>query len=159
MTASRETRAGEDEAVNADDDGGALQVLEFGMRQFAIDLGERFFAAHGQHGVTEADDEPEDAEHVRQFAVLPEAERFVAVVNVGEGREGRQVAADFEQGEKRPAEQHHHHDGGDLHDPESLFAGLLDALDVLPPEVEVTATANTTAVPLTPTCGVPRKRR
>ncbi len=86
--------------------------------------------------MAEADDQSENAEHVRQFAVFPEAERFVAVVDVGKGRERRQVAADLQQGEQRPAEQHHHHHGRDLHDPERLFAGFLDALDVLPPEVE-----------------------
>ena len=88
--------AGEDEAVNADDDGRALQVFQFRMCEFAINLGQGFFAAHGEHGVAKADDQSENAEHVRQFAVLPEAKRFVGVVDVGEGREGRQVEADFQ---------------------------------------------------------------
>src|SRR5271166_1182535 len=128
--------AGEDEAINADDDGGALQVLKFRVRQFAIDLCQRFFAAHRQDGVSKAYDEAENAEHVRQLAVFPEAERFFAVVDIGESGEWGQVAADLQQGEPGPAEQHHHHDGRDLHDPERLLAGLLDTLDVLPPEVE-----------------------
>ena len=129
-------KAGEYEAVDTDDNGCALQVFQLGVREFPIYLRQRFFAAHGEHGVPEADDESQNAEHVRQFAVLPEAERFVAIVNVGQGGEGRQVAAYLEQGEKRPAQQHHHHDGRDLHDPERLFAGFFDALDVFPPEVE-----------------------
>src|ERR1017187_9747635 len=46
------------------------------------------------------------------------------------------MAAYLEQGVERPGQQHDDHDGGDLHDPESLFAGFLDALEVLPPEVK-----------------------
>ena len=42
----------------------------------------------------------------------------------------------LEQGEGRPAEQDHHHDGGDLHDAESFLAGLLDALGVFPPVID-----------------------
>ena len=34
-----------------------------------------------------------------------------------------------------PDQHHDHHDGGDLHDAESLVAGLLNALDVLPPVI------------------------
>ena len=69
-------------------------------------------------------------------AVFQEAERLVGEVEVGQGGQGRQVAADLQQGERGPAQQHDHHDGGDLHDPESFFAGLVDALDVLPPVVK-----------------------
>src|SRR6187402_2284484 len=34
-----------------------------------------------------------------------------------------------------PRKQDHHHDGGDLHNAQSFFAGFFDAFDVLPPEV------------------------
>src|SRR5208283_3527569 len=88
-------QAGENEAVNADDNGRALQVFELGMREFTINLRQRFLAAHGQYGMPEAYDESENAEHVGQLAVLPEAERFVGVVDVGEGRKRRQVAANL----------------------------------------------------------------
>ncbi len=74
--------SGEYEAVNGDDDGGAFQVLELGMGELAIDLGKRFFAAHGQHRVAEGDQDAEDAELSRQVlsqvGVLHEAERFIA---------------------------------------------------------------------------------
>ena len=52
-------KPGENEAVDGDDDGGALQVLQLGMGEFAIDLGQRFLAAHGQHGVPEGDQDAE----------------------------------------------------------------------------------------------------
>ncbi len=92
---------GEDEAVNRDDDGGALQVLEFGMGKLAIDLGQRFLAAHGQHGVAEGDQNAEDAELsgqiLGQIGVLHEAQRFRAelqVVGGGQGdRSGSPVSA------------------------------------------------------------------
>ena len=41
----------------------------------------------------------------------------------------------LEECEGGPAEEGHHHDGGDLHDPERFFAGLVDALDVFPPVI------------------------
>ena len=123
-----------------DDDGGALEVLELGMREFAIDLGQRFFAAHGEHGMAEGDHDTENAELLRQAligkAVMEEAERFFGEMQVS-GRGQRDVlVADFEERERRPAEQDHNHHGRDLHDPERLFAGLVDALDVLPPVID-----------------------
>jgi hypothetical protein len=45
--------AGEDQAVDGDDDRRALQVLELGMLDLAVDLRQALLAAHGQHGVAE----------------------------------------------------------------------------------------------------------
>ena len=53
---------GEDEAVNRDDDRGALQVLELGMGEFPVDLRQRLFAAHGQNGVAEGNQNAEQSE-------------------------------------------------------------------------------------------------
>ena len=64
MTASRVREPGEEQAVDGDDDGGALQVLELGVLDFAVDLGQRLFAAHGQHRVTEGHEDAEQAEHL-----------------------------------------------------------------------------------------------
>ena len=61
--------AGEDEAVDGDDDGRALQVLELGMLDFAVDLGQALFAAHGQDGVAEGHEDAEQAED-RQARIL-----------------------------------------------------------------------------------------
>ena len=78
--------AGENEAVDRDDDGGALQVLQLGMGQFAVDLGQRFLAAHGQHGVPEGDQDAENAELsgqiLGQVGVLQEAQSFRAELQV-----------------------------------------------------------------------------
>src|ERR1700674_3915820 len=35
-----------------------------------------------------------------------------------------------------PGDQHHHHDSGELHDPQRLAARFRNALDVLPPEIQ-----------------------
>ena len=39
------------------------------------------------------------------------------------------------QRKQAPANHDHDHHGGDLHDPEGLLAGLVNSLDVLPPEI------------------------
>jgi hypothetical protein len=62
--------AGEDEAVDRDDDRGALEVLELGVLDLAIDLGERFFAAHGEDGVAEGHEDAEEAEQSAHRACL-----------------------------------------------------------------------------------------
>jgi hypothetical protein len=46
------------------------------------------------------------------------------------------LGATLENGDGAPDDEHDDHHGSDLHDPKSLVAGLVDALDVLPPEVE-----------------------
>ncbi len=74
MTASRVGEAGEDEAVDGDDDGGALEVPELGVLDLAVDLGERLFAAHGENGVAEGHEDAEEAEQVASGAVLEESE-------------------------------------------------------------------------------------
>ena len=61
-----------------DDDRCALQVLELGMLDLAIDLGQALFAAHGQHGVAERHEDSEEAEDAAQPRVLQEAERIVS---------------------------------------------------------------------------------
>ena len=54
--------AGEDQAVDGDDDRRALEVLQLGMLDLAIDLGQALFAAHGQDGVAEGHEDAEQAE-------------------------------------------------------------------------------------------------
>src|SRR4029077_5641715 len=79
-------QAGENEAVDGDDDRGFFQILELGMSEFAIDLGERFFAAHGQHGVAEGDEDSEQSEHPRKTllgkAVTEKAKRLFGEMKV-----------------------------------------------------------------------------
>ena len=50
------------EAVNSNDDGGPLQVLQLRMGKLAVDLGQRFLAAHGQHGMAEGNEDAEETE-------------------------------------------------------------------------------------------------
>ena len=130
---------GKDEAVNRDDDGGALQVLQLGMGQFAVDLGQRFLAAHGQHGMAEGDQDAENGEFrgqtVRQVGVLQKAQRFVAELQAVGSRQRHGLVALLHQGNGRPAQQDDHHHRGDLHYPQGLLAGFLNPLGVLPPEV------------------------
>ena len=130
---------GKDEAVNRDDDGGPLQVLQLGMGQLAVDLGQRFLAAHGQHGMAKGDQDAEDGElggeSVGQVGVLQKAQGFLAELQaVGSGQRHGLVAL-LHQGKGRPAQQDDHHHRGDLHYPQRLLAGFLNALGVLPPEV------------------------
>ena len=69
--------AREDEAVDGDDDRRPLQVLELGMLDLAVDLSQGLLAAHGQDGVAEGHENPEQAED-RQSASFQKAERVVA---------------------------------------------------------------------------------
>ena len=63
--------AGEDQAVDGDDDRRALQVLELGVLDLAIDLGQALLTAHGQDGVAEGHQDAEQAED-RQARSLSE---------------------------------------------------------------------------------------
>ena len=70
-----------------------------------------------------------------QIGVLHEAESFRAELKVvGSGQRYR-LEPLLQQGEGGPAKQDDDHHGGDLHDPQGLFAGFLNPLGVLPPEV------------------------
>ena len=54
MTAKNETSDVKTMLYNENYEGGLLQVRQLGMFDFAIDLRERFFSAHGQHGMAQA---------------------------------------------------------------------------------------------------------
>src|SRR5260370_24737008 len=133
-------QSGENEAVDGDDDRGFFQILELGMSEFTIDLGERFFAAHGQHGVAEGNQDSEQSEHSGKTllgqAVTEKAERFFGEMKVLRNRKRNGVVSRLDEGKCRPGEQDDHHDGGDLHDAESFLAGLLDALGIFPPVID-----------------------
>ncbi len=55
----------EDHAVNENHQSSLFQVDEFGTFDFAIDLREGFFSAHGQYGVAQGDEYRDDAKHMR----------------------------------------------------------------------------------------------
>src|SRR5690242_4095142 len=46
------------------------------------------------------------------------------------------MRASLQDRNQAPHDQHHDHHGGDLHDLHGALAGLVNALDVLPPEVD-----------------------
>ncbi len=125
----------EDQAVNENDHARFFEVGQLGAFDFAIDLRERFFAAHRQDGMAERDEDRDDAEHVRQVAVSQPAERLFGEVNVAGIRKRRERGMAQDRGVNTPADQDHHHDGDQLHDVEGFFARFGDALGVFPPEV------------------------
>src|SRR5271163_955989 len=63
------------QAVNKNNRTGLFQVGQLGVFDIAINLGERLFAAHGQHGMAERDEYRNDAEHVRKATVGQPAQR------------------------------------------------------------------------------------
>ncbi len=105
------------------------------MLDLAIDLGQRLFAAHGQHGVTEADEE-DDPRNVPEPGPVEPAQRFFVqrdhawVQGVGRQLDGRAQNRDG-----APDEQDHHHHRGDGHDLQRFLAGFVHALRILPPEI------------------------
>src|SRR5882724_8837913 len=118
------SEAGEEEAVDGDDDRGAFEVLELGVGNFAVDLGEGFFAAHGEDGVAEGDEDSEEAEQVDGVGVLEESEGTVVEVEVLGRGPGDRLVAVFEDGDGGPGQEDDHHHGCDLHYAESFFAGF-----------------------------------
>ena len=74
--------SGEHEAVNGDDDRSALQVLELRMRNFAVDLRQRLFAAHRQYGMSECHEDAEQTKVRGQTCAREEAERCLAEVKI-----------------------------------------------------------------------------
>ena len=127
---------GENQAVHENDEAGFFQVAELGMLHLAIDLGHGLFPAHGQHGVTQADQDADQAHRVRQVGVLQPAERIGSERQIAGKGEGRKVHASHIERIPAPNEHHDDHHGGHVHDAQGLFAGLMHALDVFPPEIK-----------------------
>ena len=48
----------------------------------------------------------------------------------------RQVGPSLQQCDEAPCDQDHHHHRGDFHDPQGLLARLVNALSILPPEID-----------------------
>ncbi len=68
--------ASKDQAIDGNDDCRALQVLELGVLDLAIDLRQAFFAAHGQNRVAKCHENAEQAEYRHQAGSLQEAQRI-----------------------------------------------------------------------------------
>ncbi len=134
-TAKKLTSAGEHQAVDEDHHPGALQVLDLRHFDLAVDLRERFLAAHRQNRVAEADEDRDRGER-RPDRPLQPAERVVGELDVAARRQRRQRAAAVHQRQRAPGDQQHDHHGGDLHDRHRIVAALVDAAGVAPPEVD-----------------------
>ena len=106
------------------------------MFDLAIDLGQSFFAAHGQHGVAEADEE-DDPGNVAEPGSVEPAQRFLVQRDyAGVQRVWRQLDGGSAQNrDGAPDEQNHHHHRGDRHDLQGFLAGFVHALGILPPEI------------------------
>src|ERR1700733_9206200 len=67
--------------------------------------------------------------------VLQETEGVRAEAESGRRWEGREMGAHMKDGVEAPEQENDHHDGGGLHNLQGFIAGFVDALDVLPPEI------------------------
>ena len=128
----------EQQAVDENHQPGFFQVLQLGMLDLAVDLGQRLFAAHGQHGVAEANEEDDPASGGANQVPLsqPSDSLFSGIAPAGLQGTGRQLHGRAQHRDRAPHDEDHHHHGGDHHDLHRLLAGFVDALRVLPPEVE-----------------------
>src|SRR5579864_1258168 len=129
------TDAGKDEAEDRDDQSGTLQVAQLGTGDFTVYLGQRFFAAHGEHRVPERYENSEQADRFPDVGVFQKAQRFSAEVKILRERQWGKVAAVVKDGIESPAHQDDYHHCGDLHDAESFVTGFFNALEVFPPVV------------------------
>src|SRR5271169_5780982 len=86
--------------------------------------------------MAETDDQSDngDAWPYRSFKPTQSRVTELEVSRQRRGREGDMPPQN--DGQRTPDQQSRHHDGGDLHDTQCLAAGFVNALDVLPPEIE-----------------------
>src|SRR5207249_1726136 len=124
------------QAVDKDYQTGLFQVLQLGMFDLTVDLGQSFFAAHRQHRVPEPYESDDEHQVAEESAVQPT--HRLAVDGHDAGMQGirRKLHRDLEYSDGAPDEQDHDHDGRDNHDLKGLPAGFVNALNVLVPEVE-----------------------
>ena len=100
-----------------------------------FNLGQSLFAAHGQHGVAEADENNNPHDVAEPCSIEP-AKRFLIERNhTRVQRIRRQYDGRAQDRNGAPNKQNHHHHCRDDHDLQGLLAGFVHALRVLPPEV------------------------
>src|SRR5215469_4959659 len=108
------------------------------MCDFAVHLRQGFFSAHCEHRMPEAHkgDEPG---HVRQPGSaqrVEPAERLAVEKNSCFKGVGGNLDWDAKDCVRAPQDQDYDHHGSDGHNLNSLLAGLMNALSVLPPEIK-----------------------
>ena len=106
------------------------------MLDFPIYLGHRLLTAHGQDGVTKADQYSDQAHCVRQVRVTQPSQRVFGKGQMTKARPGGKMRPSHPECVAGPDNHQHDHDGSHVHDAQGFLAGLRDAFDVLPPEVD-----------------------
>src|SRR5215469_7064145 len=108
------------------------------MFDLAVNLRHGFLAAHGEDRMAKTNENSNKADR-REPGVLQPSKRttvFTLVVsNCVSAGEWRQVSTAEKHGVAAPDNHDYDHDGGDLHDTHGLFTGLVNTLDVFPPEI------------------------
>ena len=106
------------------------------MLDFAIDLRQRFLAAHRENGVTEADEDRNRGESGPDRPSQP-PKRIVGEAQIAQGRRRRQLSRTApQQRQCAPGDHEDHHHRGHHHDPHRILARLVNALGVAPPEID-----------------------
>src|SRR5580693_4529238 len=111
---------GEQQTVDEDDQPGFFQVLQLGMLDLAVHLGERFLTAHGQNRVSKSHEKDDPCETADPGSVQPAQRFFVDLHDSGLQRIGRQMNGRAEDGDGAPDDQDHNHHGGDDHNLQGL---------------------------------------
>src|ERR1700686_5362979 len=115
---------GEHEAIDENYQPGFAEILQLGAFDFAVHLRKRFFAAHGQHGMAESDEDGDDAKHVRKTAVGQPYQRAGTEPEIARMRPRWKGGMPHYDGVGTPGDQHDHHHSDQLHDVQSFFAGF-----------------------------------
>src|SRR5579884_269511 len=124
-----------DDGVPADDIGRDPEVLHFRVRDFAVHLRERLKTAHGKQGVSERNDHRYKPDLRPERAFIPAERRGAELQIMRDGRGGQFRLALEQDGQRTPEEKDDDHDGRNLHDAQRFAAGLMQTLDVRPPEI------------------------
>src|ERR1051326_3265716 len=108
------------------------------MFDLAVNLRHGFLAAHSEDRMAKTDENSDKADcwETRVLQPSKRATVFTLVVSnrVSAGK-WRQVSTAEKHGIAAPDDHDYNHDGRDLHDAHGLFAGLMNTLNVFPPEI------------------------
>ena len=87
--------------------------------------------------MAQADEDDDQRESVGPVITVQPAQRtFIELHVAGIGERWQVPAGAHPQGVNAPGDEHHDHDGGELHDAERLTARFRHTLNILPPEIQ-----------------------
>ena len=127
---------GEQQAVNKNHQPGFFQILELRVLDLAVDLGQSLLPAHGENGMSEADEQNDPGEMADPGAMQPTHGFLGQRDDSRVQRIWGQLYGRVQNRNRAPDDQQDDHDGRDDHDLQRLLAGFVKPLDVLPPEVQ-----------------------